>query len=96
MRYFTVTYYRKPSGQLDESVSVRSNLRTRDLTMASVILDFKELKVIKASLEGRTIPPDFNHITEYYHEHYGSTIKQLFEANGYRIEFENESKTDPG
>jgi hypothetical protein len=91
MRYLTITYYRKPDGRIDESVSPRRSLRPNDYTMSSVILDFRDLKVIKASLEGHTIPPDFNHIVEYYHEHHGALIRQLFEANGYRIEFEKQS-----
>jgi len=96
MRYLTVTYYRKPDGRIDESVSVVRNLRSRDYTMASVILDFRKLTVLKASLEGRTIEPNFSRIAEYYHEHYPSTVEKLFEYNGYRIEFEEQSQNTAG
>lgn len=94
MRYLTITYYRKPNGHLDESAMPRRSLKTRDYTMASVILDFKNLKVIKASLEGRNIPLDFDRIVEYYHEHYSSLIRQLFEINGYQIELGNDTQNN--
>lgn len=96
MRYLTITYYRKPNGHFDESVAARRSLKTRDYTMASVILDFRDLAVIKASLEGTNIPLDFQRIVEYYHQHHGSLIQQLFETNGYRMEVQDESKNSAG
>jgi len=85
MRYLLLTYYTKPSGQIDEAMTVSRNLKTRDLQTASVILDFKDLKVIKASMGGVTVPRDFDRIVQYYHQHYASTIDRLFAENGYEI-----------
>jgi hypothetical protein len=64
---------------------VSRNLKTRDHQTCSVILDFKQLKVIKASMGGVTVPRDFDRIVQYYHQHYASTIDRLFAENGYEI-----------
>ena len=85
MRYFVITYIKRPSGQMDEQNQVVRNLKTRDLQMASVILDFKELKVVKATLNGVLVPKDFNRIVEYYYQHYKNTIDRLFAENGYEV-----------
>lgn len=96
MRYFVITYIKKPSGQLDEQSQVARNLKTRDLQMASVILDFKKLEVVKASFNGVNVPRDFNRIVEYYYQHYKSTLDRLFAENGYEVvttENKNEQPT---
>lgn len=85
MRYLLLIYYRKASGQIDESMAVSRNIKTRDLQTANVILDFKKLEVIKANMDGVSIPKDFDRIVEYYHKHYASTIERLFAENGYEI-----------
>ena len=85
MRYFVITYIKKPSGQMDEQNQVVRNIRNRDLQMASVILDFKKLEVVKATLNGVVVPKDFNRIVEYYYQHYKSTIDRLFAENGYEV-----------
>ena len=87
MRYLIITYYKKANGQIDESTAVARNLKMRDHQTASVILDFKKLAVVKANLNGETVPKDFNKIVEYYMQHYENIIKRLFEENGYKIEF---------
>ena len=86
MRYLIITYYRKATGQIDESTAVAKNLKMRDHQTASVILDFKKLAVVKAQLHGTSVPKDFNRIVEYYMQHYENIIKRLFEENGYEIE----------
>ena len=86
MIYLIITYYRKATGQIDESTAVARNLKMRDHQTASVILDFKKLVVIKAQLNGTSAPKDFNKIVEYYLQHYENIIKRLFEENGYELE----------
>jgi hypothetical protein len=93
MRYLIITYYRKATGQIDESTAVARNLKMRDHQTASVILDFKKLAVVKAQLNGASVPKDFNRIVEYYMQHYEMIIKRLFEENGYEIDFK---KSDLG
>lgn len=86
MRYLCLSYYRKANGQMDESMSVTSRLRDRDLQTAAVILDFKELRVIKASMNDVTLPKNFERITSYYRQFYKNTIDRLFRENGYEVE----------
>jgi hypothetical protein len=85
MRYLILTYYTKPSGQIDEVMAVAQSLKTRDHQTANVILDFRTLTVLKCSIGGTTVPRDFNRIVEYYMKHYESTISRLFQENGYEI-----------
>ena len=85
MRYLILTYLTKPSGQIDEVMTVARSLKARDHQTANVILDFKTLTVLKCSMSGVTVPRDFDRIVEYYHQHYESTISRLFRENGYEI-----------
>jgi hypothetical protein len=94
MRYLILTYYTKPSGQIDEVMAVAKSLKARDHQTASVILDFKTLSVLKCSMGGVQVPRDFNRIVEYYHQHYESTISRLFKENGYEIVKPEEPKQE--
>ena len=85
MRYLILTYYQRANGQIDEVMAVARSLKARDHQTANVILDFKNLTVLKCSMSGVTVPRDFNRIVEYYHQHYESTISRLFKENGYEI-----------
>lgn len=89
-----LTYYKKADGKIDEAIEVTKNLKQRDLQCASVILDFKELKVVKAYMGGQQVPKDFNRIVEYYHQHYAKTIERLFAENGYEIVKKEPESTD--
>ena len=91
MRYLIITYYRKATGQIDETAAAARNLKMRDHQTASVILDFKKLSVIKAQLNGTSAPKDFNRIVEYYMQHYENIIRRLFEENGYEIDYREKS-----
>jgi hypothetical protein len=95
MRYFIVNYYQKANGKMDENTTVAKRVKTRDLQLAAVILDFKECKVIKASLAGTTLPRDFQRIASFYHQHYPNVIERLFNENGYEIKVEEPGSTDP-
>jgi hypothetical protein len=93
MRYLILTYYQKADGKIDEAMTLARNLKQRDLQTGSVILDFKKLQVVKANLNGESVPKDFNKIVEYYMQHYKSTIERLFKENGYEIDYKvNEQK----
>lgn len=98
MRYLILTYYKKADGHIDETMAVSKNLKTRDIQCANVIIDFKELKVLKCTMGGEQVPKDFNRIVEYYMQHYEATIKRLFNENGYEVDFtkrEPEPETQP-
>lgn len=83
MRYFLITFLQKSDGKIDETTAVSRNLKTRDLQTCNVILDFKKLQVVKAHMNGVTVPKDFNKIVEYYIQHYENIIDRLFAENGY-------------
>ena len=85
MRYLLLTYVKKPNGKIDEQIEVSRSLRRHDLQMANVILDFRQLKVLKCSMGGDQVPRDWDRIVSYYHQHYASTIERLFKENGYEI-----------
>jgi hypothetical protein len=77
MRYFLVKYSRKPTGQMDETISVSKRLRTKDYQTSAVILDFQSRQVIQASMDGVTVPRDWNRIRDFYHQHYAKLIEDL-------------------
>lgn len=85
MRYLLLTYYTKPDGKIDESMAVSKRVKPIDLQTANVILDFKKLEVIKASMNGTVVPRNWDRIVSYYHQHYASTIERLLKENGYEI-----------
>jgi hypothetical protein len=85
MRYLLLTYYRKPDGKIDESMAVSKRVKPSDLQTANVILDFKKLEVVKASMGGTAVPRDWDRILAYYYQHYASTIERLLKENGYEI-----------
>jgi hypothetical protein len=93
MRYLILTYYTKPDGKIDESMAVSKRLKINDLQTANVILDFKKLEVVKASMNGTVVPRDWDRIVSYYHQHYASTIERLLKENGYEI-VKDESPAD--
>jgi len=73
----TITYFVQPSGKFDESVAVAKNLKNKDLTGASVILDFRDRSVIKCSMNGVTVPKEWKKIRDFYYQHYPQYIDQL-------------------
>jgi len=94
MRYLVLTYYAKADGKMDESMAVSSSLRSQDIQTASVILDFKKLEVVKAHLNGTTVPKDFHKIVQYYMQHYENIIKRLFAENGYEVDYKSDSSAE--
>lgn len=94
MRYFTVTYYRKSDGRMDESVTVRSSLRPKHFGQCGVIVDFRHRRVLKASVEGTAIPLDFDRVVGYYIKFHRQIIKELAQYNGYDLidELDDETK----
>jgi len=93
MRYFLVQYFRRPTGRMDETVSVARRLRDRDIQTAAVIVDFERRAVIKASFDGAVVPKDFDRIVGYYHGHYRDYIDQLLEDNNLELSI-NQPTTD--
>jgi hypothetical protein len=86
MRYLLLTYYYQANGKIDEGMTVTNRVRTKDWQTASVILDFKDQKVLKASLRDNTIPKDWDRIVGYYYPFYTSIMERLFTENGHPVE----------
>ena len=85
MRYFLITYLKKPNGQMDEQNQVARSIKTRDLQCANVILDFKKLEVVKCTMNGVSVPRDFDRIVQYYMQFYENILTRLFHENGWEI-----------
>lgn len=85
MRYFSITYYKKATGQFDESIKILKNLKTRDVSEASVIMDFRDQKIIKATIDGDVVAKDWDTIVSYYYEHYKNVMERLFHENGHAL-----------
>ena len=89
MRYLLLTYYRKPTGKIDEAMTLSRNLKLRDRQMANVILDFETLAVVKCSMDCVVVPKDWDRIVSYYYKHYSATIERLFTENGHEMPKQN-------
>ena len=85
MRYFLISYYQKPNGQMDEVVAVAGSLRTRDRQTAAVILDFRTQSVLQCSMNGTTVPKDWDRIVSFYYQHYAATFDRLAKENGIKF-----------
>ena len=85
MRYLMLTYYYQATGKIDEGMTVATKVKTKDWQMASVILDFKELRVLKAALRDTTIPKDWDRIVGYYYPFYTSIMERLLQENGHEL-----------
>jgi hypothetical protein len=90
MRYLLLTYYTKPSGKIDEVMTIANKLKRKDWQMTNVILDFKECQVLLCSVAGLSATKDWDTIVSYYYKHYAATIERLFQENGHEL-----PKTEP-
>ena len=95
MRYLIFTYYTKPSGKIDEVMSLSNRVKSKDLQMASVILDFRDQVVLKCVIDGKSMPKEWDTIVAYYYKHYQATMERLFKENGHELKMEESGSTDP-
>jgi hypothetical protein len=86
-----LTYYYQANGKIDEGMTVSNNVKRKDWQTASVILDFKECKVLKASLRDNTIPKDWDRIVGYYYPFYTNIMERLFTENGHEVDIKAEA-----
>jgi hypothetical protein len=85
MRYLLLTFYTQASGKIDEAMVVANKIRTKDWQTVNVILDFKECKVIKSTINRATATKDWDTIVGYYYPFYTNIIERLFEENGHKL-----------
>ena len=98
MRYLLLTYYTKPNGKIDEAMVIAKKIKPKDWQTSNVILDFKEQKVLLASVGGISANKDWDTIVGYYYKHYAHTIERLFVENGHELPKEatvNPTATEP-
>ena len=72
---------RKPGGQIDEQVTVAKRVRTSDVQMCNVIVDYQNKKVDKCVIEGKVVETDFDKMNAYYKQVYPNLIVQLEKNN---------------
>jgi hypothetical protein len=77
MRYLVITFLRKPDGKIDEQVEITKTLKERDISTANIILDFKEKKVEKSTIQGQVIDTDWDTIVSHYKQIYPDYIEEL-------------------
>jgi hypothetical protein len=94
MRYLLLTYYHQASGKIDEGMTLSNRIRPKDSQTASVILDFKEQKVVKASIRDTAIPKDWDRIVGYYYPFYTRIIERLFQENGHILDLTTNSSSE--
>lgn len=76
MRYFIATYIQTPDGKFNEMIKVDDKIRNRDAQQASLIMDYKDRKIVKARLN-EAIERDFDAISNFYKGHYPDVINSL-------------------
>ena len=86
MRYLLLTYITKPSGKIDELMTIAAKIKRKDWQTTNVILDFKEQQVLLCTVAGITAKKDWDTIVCYYYQHYAATIVRLFQENGHAID----------
>ena len=73
---------------MDESVAIGRTVKRNDLATASVILDFKEQKVVKASFGGQLADKNWSSVRDYYHKYYPNYIDPIEAAYGQLAAYE--------
>jgi hypothetical protein len=94
MRFLCITYIKTPGGQVDEATTLAKSLKRKDLASSSVILDFKEKKIIKASFSGTLAEKNWDKIRDFYYEFYPKYIDLLEAAYETIEEVQNEVSTE--
>lgn len=92
MRYLLLTYVTRPSGKIDEVMTIARKIKSRDWQTANVILDFKDQKVLTCSVGGISASKDWDTIVGYYYQHYVATIERLFQENGHVLDIKTKAQ----
>lgn len=77
MRYLLVTYLRKADGKIDEQVTVSTKVKPADISTCNIIMDFKEKRVQKATVDGVTVPAEWDNFYNYFQPIYPAIIERL-------------------
>lgn len=77
MRYFLVTFYRQPGGQINEEVRASKRVKPTDYSTCNIIIDYGTKQVLKSVIEGKKHETDYERMTDYYKKVYPKLIEQL-------------------
>ena len=86
-----LTYFTKATGKIDEVMSLSNRVKSKDLQTASIILDFRDLIVLKCVIDGKSMPKEWDTIVAYFYKHYRATMERLFKENGHELKNNSES-----
>jgi len=86
MKYLILTYYRKASGQIDEVLTLSNKIKLKDNQTANVILDFRDQKIIRCSINGENGITDWDTVVAYYYNFYPHIIERMFRENGHTMD----------
>ena len=81
MKYLIITYSQSPDKKFKEQSTVAATLRAKDLDRAAVILDYSTRTVVKAVIDGKTLPRAFDRLNNYYKEFFPAVIARLETEN---------------
>lgn len=81
MRFLIIKYMKDASGKFKEQSQVANTVRNKDWDTAAVILDYREQKVLKAVIDGRTLPKSFQRFDSYYREFFPAAVDSLRKFN---------------
>ena len=77
MRYFLITFYRKPGGQIDEEVRVSKRVKPADMSTCNVIVDFAHKKIEKCIVDGKRLDTNLDSLITNSRKIYPGMIEQL-------------------
>ena len=81
MKYLIIKYIQTPDKKFKEQATVSTSLRPRDVDGAAVILDYSTRTVVKAVIDGKTLPRAFDRLSTYYREFFPAVIGRLENEN---------------
>jgi hypothetical protein len=76
--------------QREQGIRTHKHITLDEIGRRLAIGNFKELKVIKASLRDTTIPKDWDRIVGYYYPFYPAIMERLFKENGHPVDIKAE------
>ncbi len=81
MRYFIIRYLQRANGQFDEVSEIAKKIKLSHRQTAGVILDFQNLQVLQAYVNGVAAPRDWDVMMQTYMPHYKQQFKMLLNHN---------------
>ncbi len=77
MRYLVVKYIKTPNGNYNETITVEKRVKNLDLQEASVILDYKDQKVVKFRSDRTDLDRSYDNLNNFFKGHYPDVVNAL-------------------